>query len=82
MGFKIVRRRKFAKSPFNPDPTGGTATPTTTYRYVGSSESATDLQYRKTDWSLNGIIPRISEGETPAPLPLIANLCTAKDKSD
>ena len=82
VSFKVVRRGKFREGSFDQDAAGGAAAATTTHRYVRSSHSAADLQYGKTNRSLDRIIAGISNGETLAPLPLIANLRATKDKSD
>src|SRR5215831_2968280 len=82
LSFKVVRRGKFPKSSFDPNTAGGTSAPTTADRYVRSPNSATDLQYGKTNGCLDGIISGVGDGKALAPLPLIANLRTTKNESN
>src|SRR4029077_4378297 len=76
MSFKVVRRGKSPKSSLYPNAAGGAAAPTTAHRYVRSPNSATDLQYGKTNGRLDGIIFGIRNGEAFASLSLITTLRT------
>src|SRR5215471_15271618 len=82
MSFNFIRWGKSRKTSLDADSAGGAAPTTTAHRYMRAPHSATDLQYGKTNRSLDRIISGIRHGEALASLPLITNLRTAKNQSD